>query len=320
MYYFVFDLDETLAQVHSVFYFLCDLRQKEIDQNSRDPPLVLRESLDTAYWNFVKLVAQQETSDTPLGILRPGILEVMNQLKRLKRLNIVLNVVIYSNNGSLACLNFVRDVIHTVIQDNTLICDTIHRYRKGREYERIGATKTWGVLSELLQTGPCRALSVYPSQVFFFDDLIHPNLKYHLGYQYIHVKPYSYKTSFDRLANLYLESLDKSGITSDYKVLDRFLKFTGTRCAGKISPTLSQHLQLYKTWTAANTSALPPPMDDSVKTMLEITQSLLPYAQNNINDPTTFRPNLLGGKKTHHKTQKRRRLLNRRKSRISNRK
>lgn len=318
MYYFVFDLDETLAQVHSVFYFLCDLRQKEIDQNSRDPPLLLKESLNQAYWNFVRLVAQEEDSDTPLGILRPGILEVMNQLKRLKRLNILSNVVIYSNNGSLACLNFVRDVIHTIIEDHSLICDTIHRYRAGREYERIGATKTWGVLSQLLQTGPCRALTLYPSQVFFFDDLVHPNLKYHLGYQYIHVKPYTYKASFDRLANLYLESLDKAGITIDYKLQDRFLKFVGTRCAGKISATLGEHLNLYKRWTSANTTNLPPPMDDSVKTMLEITQSLLPYAQNNIQDPSTFRPNLLGGKSL-KKTQKRKNRKQR-KSRIQSRK
>jgi hypothetical protein len=318
MYYFVFDLDETLAQVHSIFYFLCDLRQQEIDQNSRASPLMLRSRLDFAYWKFVELVAKQEDSDEPLGILRPGILEVMNQLKRLKRLGIVLNVVIYSNNGSLACLNFVRDVIHTIIQDNSLICDTIHRFRAGREYERVGLTKTWGVLSKLLQTGPCRALSLYPTQVFFFDDLIHPDLKYHLGYQYIHVKPYNYKTSFDRLANLYLESLKQSGILSDYKLLDRFLKFTGTRCAGKISPTIYDHLELYRKWTSANTTSLPPPMDDSVKTMLEITQSLIPYAQNNIEDPSTFRPNLLGGK-FRNKTR-RRKNRKQRKSRIQSRK
>jgi hypothetical protein len=89
--YFIFDMDETLAQLYSVYYFVITLRLKELYEDGDDTKLYnnipesLLKSLDDAYKLFVKRVLQEEKSSKPLGILRPGILNVMNELNKLKK-------------------------------------------------------------------------------------------------------------------------------------------------------------------------------------------------------------------------------------------
>jgi hypothetical protein len=326
MYYFVFDLDETLGQMHSVFYFLCDLRQKTTTLKGQDPPPDLVGPINLAYREFVRLIAEEEDSDTPLGILRPGILEVMSQLKRLKRLGTVANVIIYSNNGSLSTLNLVRDVIHYVIKDNTLICDTIHLDRAGREPEKALRAKTWEVLSQLLKTGPCKApTNIKPSDIFFFDDLKHVIAKTE-GIHYIQVAPYKYKTSFDRLAKIYLEALDIAGITIDSDLLQKFLKYT-RYCSGKISQTIEDHLALYREYTpgTAGKNNLTPPMNIGSQDMFQAILSVSfggEKRQNNAQRSTIRNyTNIMGGSKHKFaKTYKKYKNKKQRKSRAINRK
>ena len=69
MVYFIFDLDETLAELYSVYYFATSLR---LDKATLD-----KATLDKAYQYFVRDILLTEISSEPLGILRPGILGVM---------------------------------------------------------------------------------------------------------------------------------------------------------------------------------------------------------------------------------------------------
>ena len=84
MTYFIFDLDETLAEVYPLFYFLCDLRLEKTTGATKTIPDELQTPLNDAYTIFVHLVAEQELSMHPLGILRPGIIQVMEAIKKLK--------------------------------------------------------------------------------------------------------------------------------------------------------------------------------------------------------------------------------------------
>jgi hypothetical protein len=56
---------------------------------------------------FVKRVVEEENSNTPLGILRPGILPIMEKLHSLKKRGKLTSIIIYSNNKCLPCLEFV---------------------------------------------------------------------------------------------------------------------------------------------------------------------------------------------------------------------
>ena len=77
MSYFVFDLDETLAQIYTVYYFVASLQTYPNMSES------LTNSLKKAYKMFVKKIVKEEIKN-PLGVLRPGILHIMKKLKILK--------------------------------------------------------------------------------------------------------------------------------------------------------------------------------------------------------------------------------------------
>ena len=78
MVYFIFDLDETLAELYSVYYFATSLKFESG---------ILESNLDKAYQYFVRDILLTEISNEPLGILRPGILGIMKKLKNLQIIN-----------------------------------------------------------------------------------------------------------------------------------------------------------------------------------------------------------------------------------------
>ena len=187
MSYFVFDMDETLAELYSVYYFIASLNLKDTmeqdDKISADLlPSSLVNSLTIAYKCFVQKVLKEELSARPLGVLRPGILGIMKKLARLQRNGAIAHVIIYSNNGHLQSLEFIRDVIHEFVGTPDLIKDCIHWNHPMRAAERSSqqgaANKTWPVLKNIMINGDCNAPhDLEPADVYFFDDLDHKNLQ-----------------------------------------------------------------------------------------------------------------------------------------------
>jgi hypothetical protein len=222
MSFLVFDLDETLANVYSVYYFLASLKLQETVRDVRRhsiPPIPARvqRQLDHAYDLFVDRVLAEEASEHPLGILRPGILEVMGVIRDLQQAGAVQCVTIYSNNSHLESLHFIRDLIHRHLQTNDLIRECIHWNHPKRGEERIlipgFPNKTWAVLKRIMEEGPCRAPpTLRPHQVHFFDDLDHWDLKRVLGPNYHQVPPYTFKASFDRLTVIYRSSIEDARV------------------------------------------------------------------------------------------------------------
>ena len=188
--YFVFDLDETLAEIYTVYYFVASLQTYPTMSES------LTRNLKNYYKKFVKYILIEELID-PLGILRPGILNIMNKLYELYKAGKVKGVIIYSNNGHLYNLEFIRDIIHEYIEGD-LICECVHRFHPMRESNN----KTWGELQKILTNGKCKARNVKPSDVYFFDDLKHDDLHKHLD-NYYQVPEYNFMASFDRIACIY---------------------------------------------------------------------------------------------------------------------
>lgn len=205
--YFIFDMDETLAELYSVYYFIATLK------NDEEMPESLKIGLDNAYKIFVEKVLNKEKSNEPLGILRPGILEIMKSLSNLQRQGKIKNVVIYSNNGHLDSLEFIKDLIHLYIKNDDLIKECIHWYHPLRKEEINGqpgaANKTWNVLKNILVKGNCIAdPELKAENVYFFDDLDHTDLKRNLGINYYQVPGYNFKASLNRLSQIFKESTE----------------------------------------------------------------------------------------------------------------
>jgi hypothetical protein len=217
MSFFIFDMDETLAEMLPTYYFIASLKLKQTledsgDEQANDIPEDITNALTNAYQCFVKKVLERETSN-PLGILRPGILSVMKKLYKLQQNGAVKYVIIYSNNGHLQSLNFVRDLIHLFLGTNNLIKECIHFDHPMRAIERnddeTNADKTWFVLKYILVNGNCKAkaANITPSNVYFFDDLEHQNLKEALQDNYYQVPAYDYVAPIDEIAEIWKECI-----------------------------------------------------------------------------------------------------------------
>ena len=177
-------MDEAIAELYSVFYCITSLRLKDtiLEDHPQLLPLLsdsLEKQVEKAYRLFVKKVLREELSSKPLGILRPGVLHVMNSLYRLQRAKKVAKVVIYSNNGTLVCLEFIRDLIHEHLGTTTLIGECVYRTHPLRDEEQTAKKglndryeKTWNSLRKVLIEGKCKAPSTLSvDDVYFFDDL-----------------------------------------------------------------------------------------------------------------------------------------------------
>jgi len=220
MSYIVFDLDETLAELYPTFYFVASLRP-ELPYTLPDD---FKAQLAEAYKLFTKkILAQESTQSTQpalLGVLRPGILGVFEMIQRLKSSGQVKGVVIYSNNGHLESLEFIRDLIHQHLGTTDLILECIHwgHHLRGKErgYKQGSAYKTWKVLSTILK-GPIVGApeELQTNGVYFFDDMNHLDLKMHLKSHYIQVPSYRFKASVDTLSRIFTEAIDEAGVNKE---------------------------------------------------------------------------------------------------------
>jgi hypothetical protein len=215
--YVIFDLDETIAELYTMYYFIATLKLKEsINNTDHVIPKSLIASVNKAYKKFVTKILEQEVSDKPLGILRPGILEVMTKLCKLQKTGNIKGVIIYSNNSHLQSLEFIRDLIHKHV-GTKLIKDCIHFNHPMRSPQNIN--KTWDEIKNIMIKGKCNASNIDPKTVYFFDDLNHPDLQEKLDHYY-KVPPYHFKAPFDRVADIYKDAISNVDVIFTKYVCD----------------------------------------------------------------------------------------------------
>jgi hypothetical protein len=273
MYYFVYDLDETLAEVYSLFYFLMSLKLKSrVSKNFSDANVLMFNKLERVYYDFVKRVAEVEKSDRPLGILRPGILSVMRELESLREKKKINNMIIYSNNGNIENLEFIKDVIvqgimpsnneimsmnlNNFISGGILIKELIHwghpernietplySNGSGRMVKRPGvAKKTWAVLEKIITKNGTVNPDFTPENVFFFDD-IYPehSIKAELRANYYRVPKYDFKASAERLGEIYKSVMEPLLADASFN-MDLYIKEVQRVLLGQVAnnPRLSK--------------------------------------------------------------------------------
>jgi hypothetical protein len=281
--YFIFDMDETLAELYSVYYFVSSLRLKEtIEEDNKyvaeNIPPALLNSLNKAYTIFVNDVLKEEKSSKPLGILRPGILNVMSKLYELQKAGKVKNIIIYSNNGHLESLEFIRDLIHEHLGTTQLIKECIHWNHPMRDEERHvrpgAANKTWNVIKNIMVNGNCKASpQVEPKDVYFFDDLDHIDLQEKLGNTYYKVPGYNFKASFDRLASIYSRALNDTRVNieefMDY-IIDLYVD-TSYEFLKAENESVESVIEIFrgKTSGTASDDVMPPGPDGGIAMMME---------------------------------------------------
>jgi hypothetical protein len=216
MRYVAFDLDQTLADVTSVHFFLLSLTMRHYLEEYKPYmvtyfPKELDEQLKKAYHLFVERLTIMETSPHPLGIVRPGIFGIMRQIHKMK--STIKNVVIYSNNRYLPSLVLVQDIIHRAIGD-PIIGPCIHWHHPCRvsDHEtQPSITKSWGTLKAILidQGAP---LDLSPDRVLFFDDQDHINLQSALQTCYYKVPNYRSCDQFDRISAIYISCMEEAKV------------------------------------------------------------------------------------------------------------
>ena len=208
--HFVFDLDATLADMSSPYHFIASLTipVSTLSEN-------LQNELNLAYKLFVERILQKES----LGILRPGILDVMKKLASLKKKGDITSVIIYSNNSHLPSLEFVRDLINKHV-GLKLISQCIHWEHPLRNNEKElypgMYPKTWDTLSHIIGHG------VRKKDVFFFDDLQHPDLFSALKDNYYKVPPYNFHASVAEIATIFKSAIKDAHVSIPQFAIELF--------------------------------------------------------------------------------------------------
>jgi hypothetical protein len=201
MVYYVFDLDQTLVGDIGPFNkYLEQLEAQRINTSSRN-----------IYTIFVQKIANQEASNNPIGLLRPGILSFMKQISDEKTKGLCQGAVIYSNNSYLKNLEFVRDVIEMVL-GKTLFCACIERHHPTRPGpdKTNNPPKTFDELKNiLLNEKACNANeTLEPKDIVFFDDIHDHQLRKELPKtNYNHVEAYTKKPNLSMIHTLYNQAL-----------------------------------------------------------------------------------------------------------------
>ena len=260
MSYVVFDLDKTIADVTTVYYFLISLTLKEF-MLEYNPHLAcqfsdeLEDQLARAYLIFVERITKEEESVKPLGILRPGMIEIMKQITQMD--SIIKGVSIYSNNQYLPSLRLVRDIIHRSV-GKPIIGSCVHWHHPLRSLDHLShqlMTKTWPTLRSILidQGAPP---NLTRERVFFFDDQIHSPLQSALQDQYYRVPPYQMNSQLDRITEIYVKSLEEAKVN----IYDLYLNLMDMLEGDQLEPTnfmMSDLIDLIHTASYQNASPRP---------------------------------------------------------------
>jgi len=217
MVYFVFDLDSTLADISPIYFYLELLvRLSSVSVHMAR----------TAYKHFLQEILEREANPrNPLYILRPRILDKFIDIKGLIQMKRCEGVAIYSNNGYLPCLEFVRDLIHEFLETNDIICTCIYLRDRDR---RDGSKKTWRDLKDILVDRCGADPSLGPESVVFFDDLPDHDLRKQLPPEnYIHVEAYNYTRTDESLVYIksaFIEAIQACGIIDQPVLYSNYVK------------------------------------------------------------------------------------------------
>jgi hypothetical protein len=162
---------------------------------------------------FVLCMAENEKSGE-FRFIRPSILYMAKRLWILKKAGVVNGVVIYSNNRSLANVLFAASLIERVAETPGLFCNSIHLFHPVRGEEIVfegdrlvrADKRAITLYNAFSESNQCRRPRVpfdeFTKSLYFFDDLLHPDVKSAIGERYFQVPVYSYSPQAYGLVDL----------------------------------------------------------------------------------------------------------------------
>jgi hypothetical protein len=231
-----FDLDETIGRFGNLDAFLFFLYPKSVyeGQMAGSEPFVPSEALQKKIAVAVDTFANcLLTKEPALGMLRPGILDIMNTLADAKKRGDVKAAAIYSNNGNSGLLLLAKTVIEKALDAPGFFCDLVCWYDPRRAYEIVRgkpghAAKTYGMLKKIFMGPKCGVGSVDFKDVYFFDDLKHPDIFAEIGPEnYFQVTPYKKDPSLDEIFDCFLKTKESTDLFADeeyYRYITPILK------------------------------------------------------------------------------------------------
>ena len=200
------NIDQTLLHSYSLFYPLASLKPEDALRLCPDPPVLLLDPaewhasvsrLHRAYLAFVSLVAQEETSDEPLGLFRPGLFSILTRIQRMYHHGIIQRVILYSSHPFQPLTTFARDVIQSV-----LLMDA------SSPHSSSSSPSSCSLLP--IETAPHGLTSLgdidRTANLFLIDDQPLPASSPVNGHA-LCLPPYTFRASFSRVGELYLQAL-----------------------------------------------------------------------------------------------------------------
>lgn len=180
-YAVVFDLDETIGNFVQLGIFWDGLKQffgKDLNEET-----------------FFKLL------DTFANYLRPNIMTIFNYLKRKKKKNKNIKVLIYTNNqGPREWTEMIKKYIEKKI-DYNLFDQIIAAYKvNGRQVETCRTSHDKSV-SDFLK---CTKMPK-KTKICFLDDQYHEKMK-NKNVVYVNLKPYTFNYDFTKMIDMYLSN------------------------------------------------------------------------------------------------------------------
>jgi hypothetical protein len=192
----VFDLDDTIGHFEQLSMFLNGL-QLIVDKNISDKYL----------YKLIDLWPQ---------FLRPGIIELLESIAKIKKRNKCVKVVIYTNNmGPRSWTLIIKRYLERKINSN-IFDKVITAYRPHKKHNcRTTHSKTY---EDLIR---CTGYNKN-TEFMFLDDQYHIEMK-HPKIKYLHLHPYMYSIPFHKMIDSFIDS--KYGKIVKKKYRSRFREY-----------------------------------------------------------------------------------------------
>jgi hypothetical protein len=258
MVYFVFDMDETLAQFNDLYALMAFISTSVLTKEQFD--------------GVIGDIANSVKDGFDIGIFRPALYKYFAFLHELKENGILHSTAIYSNNGWLYTVSFMVGIVNAWFPG--LMCEGLSKqgvhslgkkpefrasnvvYAKGYNGRNITNVfgnkkiadykKQWATVQKIFQNESCGRVEIRPENTFFYDDNLHDERKHGsdmktiLGPNYIQNSAYSngLNPEFWRILN---QSFKRHGIVNEENKFDERIinLFQGYVKEGK---TLEEHI------------------------------------------------------------------------------
>jgi len=203
VFWVAFDMDSTLGYFSSLTNYLLCLYPEDLKEIESDSTIEFnikadwRPKIDAAFDDFIKRISE---NGEIIKVLRPGIIQIIEILLKAKSEGKVGGLMIYSNNPQKRMLYLVNKLICHILGVKKVFCPLVHSGDPIRGDENITNIKqTETIIRSFLiaglrdgcGNGLLKRKDLIPSNILFFDDLIHEHIYNSIPHaNYFRVDPY----------------------------------------------------------------------------------------------------------------------------------